>query len=180
MKCAVCGADIPEGSNVCPDCGTEVSIQEGVSQPPLQPSTPPVSEGVPEPTPAVPAPTPAVPPAVVVGKARLLVKRGGALTGEEFAISGRVVIGRFTPETGPVDIDLAHLPESDYITRRHAEIYQDESGQWFVKDLGSTNGTFVRPLGSSQFQRVPANQSAPINDGDELAFGNARFVFKTQ
>jgi pSer/pThr/pTyr-binding forkhead associated (FHA) protein len=108
------------------------------------------------------------------------LKRAGILTKEEFPVGGRVVIGRFHEETGPVDVDLSHLPESAYVSRRHAEIYQDASGQWFVKDLGSTNGTFLWSSETGQFQKLPPNQPIPIKDGDEVAFGNARFVFRTQ
>lgn len=173
MQCPVCGALIPEGQNVCPDCGQEVVSSPPVQQLPPQPVTPPSPEQV-----AVPTPTP-VPPRPTAA-ARLLVMRAGTLTGEEFAINGRVIIGRFDEETGPVDVDLSHLPEATYISRNHAEIYQDASGQWFVKDLGSRNGTYIRSTGSERFQRIPANQPTLIKDGDELAFGNARFTFRTQ
>lgn len=172
MKCPVCAAEIPEGVTHCPDCGTE--IQE-VTAPSVQPSAP-----IPPPVESVSPPPPVVPTPTTTGVARLLLKRGGALTGDEFPISGRVIIGRFERDTGPVDIDLGNLPESAYISRRHAEIYQDESGQWFVKDLGSTNGTFVKASGSPQFQQIPKDQPFPISDGDEIAFGNVRFVFRTQ
>lgn len=181
MQCQVCGANIPEGQTVCPDCGTEVSAQGTFSSSLEQPAVAPTAgrqEVVPTPAPPPAVPTPAV--TAPAGIARLLVMRAGALTGEEFSIGGRVIIGRFDQETGPVDIDLSHLPEAGYISRNHAEIYQDESGQWYVKDLGSRNGTYIRSKGSQRFQQIPANQPAPINDGDELAFGNARFVFRTQ
>jgi pSer/pThr/pTyr-binding forkhead associated (FHA) protein len=110
----------------------------------------------------------------------LLLKRGGVLTGEEFPIGEKVVIGRFHEETGPVDVDLSHLPEGGYVSRHHAEIYQDASGQWFVKDLGSTNGTYLRSSETGQFQRLPANQPIPVKDGDEVVFGNVHFIFRTQ
>lgn len=178
MHCPVCGANIPEGQNVCPDCGTEIGAQEAVSPP--APEEPPAVALLPEQQEVTPTPPP--PPAVAAptGVARLLVMRGGALTGEEFSIGGRVIVGRFDQETGPVDVDLSQLPEADYISRNHAEIYQDESGQWYVKDLGSRNGTYIRAKGDQRFQRIPTDQPAPINDEDELAFGNARFVFRTQ
>ena len=177
MQCPVCGADVPEGKNLCPDCGTEITSvqsvegaqapQEVAQQPPQQPA--PV--GVAPPPPAAP---------LVAGLARLLVKRGGVLTGEEFSIGGRVVIGRFHEETGPVDVDLSNLPEGVYVSRHHAEIYQDASGQWFVKDLGSTNGTYLRSSETGQFQKLPANQPTPVKDGDEVVLGNAHFIFRTQ
>jgi hypothetical protein len=135
----------------------------------------PAPVGVAPPPPPV---HPVAPPSA--GVARLLLKRGGVLTGEEFPIGGRVLIGRFHEETGPVDVDLSHLPEEPYISRRHAEIYQDASGQWFVKDLGSRNGTYLRSSETGQFQKLPPNQPTPINDGDEIAFGNACFIFRMQ
>ncbi|MCS6919717.1 MAG: FHA domain-containing protein [Fimbriimonadales bacterium] len=122
-------------------------------------------------------PAPAVPvPSVTPAAARITLKRGGALTGDTFPINGRVVIGRFDPSTGPVDVDIGALPEAVYISRRHAEIWCDSSGQWYVKDLGSMNGTFVCAAGQAQFHRVTGDH--PISDGDEIALGNARFEFR--
>jgi pSer/pThr/pTyr-binding forkhead associated (FHA) protein len=87
----------------------------------------------------------------------------------------RVTIGRFDPESGPIDIDMGRLPEAAYVSRHHAELWRDASGQWMVKDLGSRNGTFVRS-GDAQFQRTTGDH--PLKDGDELALGNARFEFR--
>jgi len=152
-------------------------MEISVGQPAEITQAPPVTMEQPTPQPApvegVPSPSPA-------GVARLLLKRAGILTGDEFPVGKKVVIGRFHEETGPVDIDLSNLHESVYVSRRHAEIYQDASGQWFVKDLGSTCGTYLCPSNTGQFQKLPAHQPVPIKDGDEVAFGNARFLFRTQ
>lgn len=113
---------------------------------------------------------------VVSGAARLVLKRGGALTNEVFPVGGRVVIGRFDAETGPVDIDLANLPEAGYVSRVHAEIWRDGQDQWWVKDHGSRNGTFVRASGEGAFQRVTGDHALQL--GDEVALGNARFAFQ--
>ncbi len=180
MQCPTCGAGIPEGVNVCPDCGCELtSVQGAQAAPPSPPTTPSESASVPpvEAPPVAPVAPPAPTPTYT---ARLLLVRGGSPTGDVFSISGRVIIGKFDPSTGPVDIDLGHLPESGYVSRRHAEIYCDATGQWFVTDLGSTNGTYIKPSGNPQFQKLPENQPTPINDGDEVAFANARFIFKTK
>jgi hypothetical protein len=115
-------------------------------------------------------------PETPLAGARLTLRRSGALTQEIFMLgSGPSVIGRFDPETGPVDIDLGPLPESVFVSRHHAEIWCDHSGQWFVKDLGSGNGTFVCTAGQRQFQKT--NGDHAVNDGDDIALGNARFLF---
>jgi pSer/pThr/pTyr-binding forkhead associated (FHA) protein len=91
-------------------------------------------------------------------------------------VGGHVVIGRFDAETGPVDVDLGNLPEATYVSRQHAELIPDGSGQWRVKDLGSRNGVFVRKQSGGAFQRVTGEE--PISGGDEIALGNARFEFQ--
>ena len=106
------------------------------------------------------------------GAAKLILKRGGALTGDVFSIGPSATVGRFDPESGPVDVDMAQLPEAVYISRHHAEINLRD-GQWMVKDLGSRNGTFVK--NASGFTRVTGE--TPVQSGDEVAFGNARFEF---
>jgi pSer/pThr/pTyr-binding forkhead associated (FHA) protein len=109
--------------------------------------------------------------------AKLTLRRGGALTNESFPVGEHVTIGRFDVETGPVDVDLGPLPEGAYLSRHHAEVWRDGSGKWFIKDLGSQNGTFVRLDKSAKFERVTQDQ--PLSDGDEIALGNARFEFRT-
>lgn len=114
---------------------------------------------------------------VGTGRARLAVRRYGALTGDEIPLAGeRLVVGRFDPETGPVDIDLSSAPEGEQISRQHGELYREGDGQWYVRDLGSTNGVFVKGKGDTSFgPRITAPRA--LSSGDELAFGNARFVF---
>ncbi|CAA9262884.1 MAG: FraH-related protein [uncultured Chloroflexi bacterium] len=111
------------------------------------------------------------------GQPRLLIKKYGALTGDEIPLMGeRLVVGRFDPETGPVDIDLSAAAEAEHISRHHAELYR-EAGQWLVRDLGSTNGVFVRTGEGTFGPRITAPR--PLADGDEVAFGNARLIFRS-
>jgi len=124
----------------------------------------------------------AAPPAVpssVGQNPRLVTVRHGAPTGEEIPLLGeRMVVGRFDPETGPVDIDLSSAPESVHISRQHGELRRDADGTWTVRDLGSTNGVFVKGSGAETFgPRITAPKT--LADGDEVAFGNARFTFRT-
>lgn len=99
--------------------------------------------------------------------------RGGEPTGERFPVSARTVVGRFDPAVGPIDVDLGPLPEGVYVSRKHAEVYF-EDGKWFVRDLGSSNGTFVL-ADSGDFERIA--DSVELHDGQQVAFGNARFIF---
>lgn len=102
--------------------------------------------------------------------ARLVVKRGGAETDIAFPIFSPAIIGRFDPSVGPIDVDLASLPEGQYVSRKHAKLSCDGAA-WSIQDLGSSNGTFVL---KDDFEKV---DSAPLSDGQEIALGNARFVF---
>ena len=104
------------------------------------------------------------------GTAKLTVKRSGAETDVVFTFASPAIIGRFDPTVGPIDVDLASLPEGAYVSRKHAKITL-EDGVWKLTDLGSSNGTFIL---RDDFERV---EEAELNDGDEFALGNARFVF---
>ncbi len=171
-QCSTCGSTVPESSTVCPDCGMELTAGKPPVDAPSQGQR--QAEVIPPPV----APRQAPPsPASGVG-ARLILRRAGVLSNEVFSLPpGPSVIGRFDPETGPVDVDLGPLPEAVYISRHHAEIWVNEAGQWFVKDLGSGNATFVCAAGERQFKKTTGDH--PIKDGDEVAFGNARFEFRT-
>jgi len=102
--------------------------------------------------------------------AKLVLKRNGAETDISFPLNPPSIAGRFDPGVGPIDIDLANLPEGSYVSRRHAK-FTCEDGVWKVTDLGSSNGTFVL---NSDFERV---EEAELHDGQEVALGNARFIF---
>jgi len=140
-----------------------------VGAPPLGESAAPTTLIEPSFAPPSPSPAPAT-----SGAAKLFLKRGGAPTGDVFSIGPNATVGRFDPESGPVDVDMANLPEAVYISRHHAEVMLRD-GQWMVKDLGSRNGTFVK--NEAGFARVTGE--TPIQNGDEVAFGNARFEFQS-
>ena len=102
---------------------------------------------------------------------RLVLKRAGVETDITFGFTPPAIIGRFDPTVGPIDIDLGSIEEGSFVSRKHAKIVLD--GDVFkIQDLGSSNGTFVL---RDDFEKV---EEAEIKDGDEIAFGNARFVFR--
>lgn len=104
-------------------------------------------------------------------RARLTVKRGGLLTEDVFEFAPPATIGRFDPSVGPVDVDLGNLPEGAYVSRKHAQIVCEE-GVWKLRDLGSSNGSYVL---RDDFERV---EEAELASGQEIALGNARFIFE--
>jgi len=82
-------------------------------------------------------------------------------------------IGRRTPLTNEsyvfgreAGVDLIISRSS--VSRRHAEVIRDQRGTWFVRDLGSTNGTFVNE------RKV---EYEGLRDGDQLRLGDAIFKF---
>ena len=114
----------------------------------------------------------AAPMAPATVMARLVLKRGGVETDIVFPVNPPAVIGRFDASVGPIDVDLGSLtPEGTYISRKHAKITAAD-GAFVLHDLGSSNGTFIL---RNDFERV---EEVELEDGMEIAFGNARFVFR--
>ena len=106
-------------------------------------------------------------------RASLTVKRGGVKTEDVFTFQSPAIVGRFDPAVGPIDVDLGSLPEASYVSRKHAKVTLDH-GVWKLTDLGSSNGTFIL---RDDFERV---EEVELADGDEIALGNARMVFKLE
>lgn len=114
---------------------------------------------------------------VPVAPAKLFAKRHGAPSGDPVPLfGGRLVVGRFDPSSGPVDIDAAEFGGAEHISRHHAELFT-ESGVWKVRDLGSTNGVFLKRAGEEGYG-PRLQEPAELHDGDEVAFGNVVFVFR--
>jgi predicted component of type VI protein secretion system len=85
----------------------------------------------------------------------LKVSAGNA-SGSSIPLEQELVIGRSTPGLGSLGGDSE-------ISRVHARVYHDASGQLIVEDLGSTNGTFVNG------NRIAA--ATPLRAGDQLRVG---------
>jgi len=81
---------------------------------------------------------------------------------QEIPLADDLVVGRFSPSTGPVDVDLAHLPGAEFVSRRHMRIFVQD-GQVFVEDLGSTNGVYVN--------KVRITQPTPVRPEDRIRVG---------
>lgn len=105
--------------------------------------------------PAQPTPAPVRAPRNT-GPSRLVVTEG-PLRGTIIPLgTSAVLLGRAPSCTLVLD--------DDYSSSRHARIYP-QGGQWFVEDLGSTNGTFVAD------QRVEA--PTPLPTGTPVRVGQS-------
>ena len=196
ITCTVCGYDKnPDDSDFCDACGAELQSSSSATEstatidsPILkQPSKPESLEETlitetPEPETISPPTTPSpVPPVSPVSQtlgttARLIAKQPNAPTAE-FPLDGAALIGIFDPDMGPVDVDLEEFTGNETVSRHHAEIYQD-AGVWKIKDLGSTNGVFIKPMGQTRFgARITTPES--LNSGDEVAIAKIRFIFQS-
>ena len=88
---------------------------------------------------------------------RRLVVTAGSLRGTTLPLGASpVLIGRAASCTLVLD--------DDFSSSRHARIYP-EAGQWYVEDLGSTNGTFVGR------QRV--GEPVPVGIGSQIKIGQS-------
>ncbi len=92
-----------------------------------------------------------------------LIGLQGIAAGSMFALTaGDLTIGR----DGESEIILAE----NTVSRQHARVQRDGSGQWTLLDLGSANGVYVNGM------RV---QRAILSAGDEVKIGDNYFRFHT-
>lgn len=85
--------------------------------------------------------------------------------------SGRLQLGRAAASGANEGIDVA-LPDPS-ASSRHASIYADPAtGQAYVEDDGSRNGTFLNE------QRLAQGERRQLRDSDRLRIGSTTFVVK--
>jgi len=92
--------------------------------------------------------------------------------GAVFALAERNVIGRSDPARGEADVDLGGLPEGGFVSRKHAEIWLEDD-KWLIKDLGSSNGTFL--MHGEQETKVETDLE--LVDGQVVKFGSVMLTF---
>ncbi|MGH8012341.1 MAG: protein kinase domain-containing protein [Candidatus Binataceae bacterium] len=107
--------------------------------------------------------------AAPVAGARLI-----AIDGAQFGVIGsRVTIGRRTAPADQVDIDLEALKRgNDRVSRHHAEII-NQAGEYYIRDLGSLNGTYIGGRG-----RLERDQLYKLKDRDEIILGGTKLLFR--
>lgn len=196
ITCTACGYENPDDLDFCDACGVELekNATETTNSSPhdtYQPEPLPVEETfIPDTSSSTNAPEeevitspsttssiPSIPqPSITASTARLIAKQSNAPI-SEFTIEEAALIGIFDPDMGPVDVDLEDFTGNETVSRHHAEINL-ENGVWKIKDLGSTNGVFIKPKGQTRFgARITTPES--LNHGDEVAIAKIRFLFQS-
>jgi hypothetical protein len=104
--------------------------------------------------------------------ARLVIEKGRS-SGKQFMLSDvEAHIGRWDADGGVFpDVDLDTDDPEAKVSRRHARITLT-NGQYFLEDLGSTNGTFI-----NRGKRLPPGQRQALCDGDEIIVGKTFLRF---
>ncbi|MUG98670.1 FHA domain-containing protein [Scytonema sp. UIC 10036] len=143
-----------------------------VAAPPAPSVTPPPSVAAPIPTPAPPPSTPsAVPPTsrtqLQQVTARLIHVQSDRDV--ELPLNLSVVhIGKPNDRIPP-DIDVSGFPNSEIVSRIHADI-RIEGDAYYIEDVGSSNGTYVNNL-----PLLPGNRHR-LRPGDRISLGKGDLV----
>jgi pSer/pThr/pTyr-binding forkhead associated (FHA) protein len=74
-------------------------------------------------------------------------------------------------EQKPPDIDVSGLPDSDVVSRIHAQIWIN-ADEYHITDLGSSNGTYVNgvKLQSKIFCSLHSGDKVSLGQGDKVTF----------
>jgi hypothetical protein len=105
--------------------------------------------------------------------AKLVIERGKSAGKQFLLIAAESQIGRWDADGGIFpDVDLDSDDPEAKVSRRHARItFRD--GQYFLEDLGSTNGTFV-----NRGRRLSPGTRQALSDGDEIIVGKTFLRFR--
>lgn len=114
---------------------------------------------IPKPEP-IPSPKPRAAKAVVRGVE-------GPFSGNKFPLDSDLVFGRDAKSCGVV-----FLPKYDGISGRHCSIRFDEAtGNFYLRDIGSTNGTYVNG------RQLKPGEIVPLRNGDEFYLFKPKYRF---
>ena len=179
IHCPHCNAPIQTDATFCGSCGNSVTAQAPVSSPEssvaieaespnISPEIPSIAEN------PVSANAIATPP--VMGATQLQVQSASLLhlqtqTQLDFP-QGLAVIHIGKPnEQIPPDIDVSGFPNSDIVSRIHADI-RLEGDTYYIEDVGSANGTYINhgTLIKGNRHRLRAGDRISLGKGDLMTF----------
>ena len=98
---------------------------------------------------------------------RIQYPKSGSLPGKRYVIKGTINIGRAD------DCDIIYPADAPGVSGHHCQVYV-ENGMVYVKDLGSSHGTFV------DGRRLSANQPVVLRVGMTVQLGSPRECFQVE
>ncbi len=143
-----------------PTAPTSVNLGAQAPQPSVPPTAPPPSDKTLVETQAPQFRSPGT------GWAYGLIFSSGEQAGQGIVLSAeRMQIGR----------DLGNeirLGDDSKVSRRHAELVRIETGEYLIRDLGSSNGVFVNE------ERLAVGQGRVLKEEDQVRIGNTTFTLR--
>ena len=97
--------------------------------------------------------------------------RTSKLYGRDNTHNCHVPLERLPLTLGKLAGHVDFLLRDESVSRIHAHISKNESGQVCIRDLNSTNGTFLNGI------RLVPNETVSIREGDEVCFGDMVFEY---
>jgi pSer/pThr/pTyr-binding forkhead associated (FHA) protein len=146
--CTRCGHPNRDDARFCAECGAPLQDDSTVSLTPVEPEE--------EEAPEFPFPEDELEP----GQALLQVKRGPNAGSTFLLEQDSSTVGRSTES----DVFLDDIT----VSRKHATFERRGAGEWFVRDGGSLNGTYVNG------EQVDETKLAP---GDVVQIGRFKLMF---
>lgn len=188
IKCQACGTGNQDNSQYCDECGSR--LESGQRKSTRQIETPKFQQLISEaqlyqPTKVVSFSSQPLAESTSKQKklfenkqksktvhAKLVIERGNT-AGTEFMLTAEEsYLGRWDADNGIFpDIDLDKHDTDAKVSRRHARIIC-LNGEYFIEDLGSTNGTFV-----NRGRRLIPGSTNALNSGDEIIVGKTFLRF---
>ncbi|MCS7251407.1 MAG: FHA domain-containing protein [Anaerolineae bacterium] len=155
IECPLCGRKYPVGALFCPECGVYLLTGGPLRTEPLPADS-------------------SAPSDLSIGSV-VAEKAGPQSLVLQVLTSGRRLVIRSDQEimVGRLDVGRGIFPQVDLtpdggleggVSRRHARIFF-QNNQFYIEDLGSTNGTYLNGT------RLDPYSPRPLGDGDELRMG---------
>lgn len=177
IKCPNCGAEVQADALFCGNCGFNLKAAKTTTVRPMTMTPDPQPEVQPLPISEAPEPEPVVkagpaPTQVQLLKAALLHVQTNTII--ELPTHLSVIHVGKPNNVIPPDVDVSGFPNSDIVSRVHADI-RIEGNSFYLEDTGSSNGTYVNNL------PLPVGNKHKLRHGDRLALGKGdkvSFIFQ--
>jgi len=96
-------------------------------------------------------------------------------SGAEFPLppDEEAIVGRPDPQKGfTPQVELSKMDAQRSLSRRHARLFREQGSYYVQEEPGVRNGTFING------RRLKGGERVAVKDGDEIAFGLIKTIFR--